>query len=37
MSQKLEYPNLLLWNKWDFTQVKVEDNGLASVIDLRPT
>ena len=37
MSQKLEYPNLHLWNKWDFTQVKVEDIGLQSVIDLRPT
>ena len=37
MSQKLEYPNLRLWNKWDFTQVKVEDIGLASVIDLSPT
>jgi len=37
MSQKLEYPNLLLWNKWDLTQVKVEDIGLAGVIDARPT
>lgn len=36
MSTKLEYPNLLLWNKWDMTHVKVEDQGLASVIDLRP-
>ncbi len=36
MSQKLEYPNLLLWSKWDLTQVKVEDIGLAGVIDARP-
>ena len=37
MSTKLEYANLLLWNKWDMTHVKVEDQGLSSVIDLRPT
>jgi small subunit ribosomal protein S7 len=37
MSTKLEYPNLLLWNKWDITHVKVEDQGLARVIELRPT
>ncbi len=36
MSQKLEYPNLLLWSKWDPTQVRVEDIGLAGVIDARP-
>ncbi len=36
MSQKLEYPNLLLWSKWDLTQVRVEDIGLAGVIDARP-
>jgi small subunit ribosomal protein S7 len=36
MSTKLEYPNLMLWNRWDMTHVKVEDKGLASVIDLRP-
>jgi small subunit ribosomal protein S7 len=36
MSQKLEYPNLLLWGKWDFTQVKVTDIGLGGVIGLRP-
>lgn len=36
MSQKLEYPNLLLWGKWDLTQVKVQDIGLAGVIELRP-
>lgn len=34
---KLEYPNLLLWNKWDFTQVKVTDLGLQRVIDVQPT
>ncbi|HXW37504.1 MAG TPA: 30S ribosomal protein S7 [Nitrososphaerales archaeon] len=32
----LEYPNLLLWNKWDLTQVKVEDPGLQNVISVRP-
>jgi len=37
MSTKLEYPNLLLWNKWDITHVKVEDQGLTRVIELRPT
>jgi small subunit ribosomal protein S7 len=37
MSTKLQYPNLLLWNKWDMTQVKVEDQGLTGVIELRPT
>src|SRR5271156_83632 len=37
MSQKLEYPNLKLWNKWDYTQVKIEDIGLQSVIDLKTT
>jgi small subunit ribosomal protein S7 len=36
LSQKLEYPNLLLWDKWDLSQVKVEDIGLSSVIDVRP-
>jgi len=36
MSTKLQYPNLLLWNKWDLTQVKVNDLGLQSVIDLKP-
>ena len=34
--QSLEYPNLLLWNKWDLTTVKVTDQGLQSVINLRP-
>jgi small subunit ribosomal protein S7 len=32
----LEYPNLLLWNKWDFKEVKVSDPGLKKVINLRP-
>jgi small subunit ribosomal protein S7 len=34
--QALEYPNLLLWNKWDLTAVKVNDIGLQSVIGLKP-
>ncbi len=34
--QALEYPNLLLWNKWDLTSVKVNDVGLQSVIGLKP-
>jgi len=34
--QSLEYPNLLLWNKWDMTGVKIEDEGLQNVISLRP-
>jgi small subunit ribosomal protein S7 len=34
--QSLEYPNLLLWGKWDITGVKVEDEGLKNVISLRP-
>ena len=34
--QSLEYPNLLLWNKWDLTAVKVNDVGLQSVISLKP-
>ena len=32
----LEYPNLLLWEKWDLTGVKVQDPGLQGVISLRP-
>jgi len=32
----LEYPNLLLWGKWDLSAVKVEDPGLQGVIGLRP-
>ena len=34
--QSLEYPNLLLWGRWDVTGVKVEDPGLQTVINLRP-
>jgi small subunit ribosomal protein S7 len=34
--QSLEYPNLLLWNKWDLTAVKVTDQGLQNVINLKP-
>ena len=32
----LEYPNLKLWEKWDFTEVVVKDVGLKSVISLKP-
>ncbi len=32
----LEYPNLLLWGKWDLAGVKVQDPGLQGVISLRP-
>jgi len=34
--QALDYPNLLLWNKWDLTTVKVNDVGLQTVIGLKP-
>jgi small subunit ribosomal protein S7 len=34
--QALDYPNLLLWNKWDLTAVKVNDVGLQTVIGLKP-
>lgn len=34
--QSLEYPNLLLWDRWDMTGVKVEDPGLQTVINVRP-
>ena len=34
--QSLEYPNLLLWGKWDFTKVEVNDPGLKTVISLKP-
>jgi small subunit ribosomal protein S7 len=38
MSSKtaLEYPNLKLWNKWDLTEVAVNDPGLKTVLSLRP-
>ncbi|HUI85655.1 MAG TPA: 30S ribosomal protein S7 [Nitrososphaerales archaeon] len=32
----LEYPNLKLWNKWDLTEVAVNDVGLKTVISLKP-
>ena len=32
----MEYPNLLLWGKWDLTAVKVQDPGLQNVINLKP-
>jgi small subunit ribosomal protein S7 len=34
--QSLEYPNLLLWERWDLSGVKVEDQGLQTVINLKP-
>ncbi len=34
--QATEYPNLLLWNRWDVSGVKVDDPGLLNVIGLRP-
>ena len=34
--QSLDYPNLLLWGKWDMTGVKVGDPGLQNVISLKP-
>ncbi|HME19545.1 MAG TPA: 30S ribosomal protein S7 [Nitrososphaerales archaeon] len=34
--QSLEYPNLLLWEKWDMTGVKIGDPGLQNVINLKP-
>lgn len=34
--QSMEYPNLLLWGKWDLTAVKVQDPGLQNVINLKP-
>jgi len=34
--QSLDYPNLLLWERWDMTGVKVEDPGLQTVINLKP-
>ena len=35
-AQKAEPPKLLLFNRWDTTQVKVEDPGLRNYINLRP-
>jgi small subunit ribosomal protein S7 len=34
--QSLEYPNLLLWGKWDLTKVEVRDPGLKTAISLKP-
>ena len=34
--QSLEYPNLLLWGKWDLTKVEVKDPGLKTAILLKP-
>jgi small subunit ribosomal protein S7 len=34
--QSLEYPNMLLWERWDITGVQVEDPGLQNVISLKP-
>ena len=34
--QSLEYPNLLLWDRWDVTGVKIGDPGLQTVINLKP-
>ncbi|QQG48913.1 MAG: 30S ribosomal protein S7 [archaeon] len=34
--QSLEYPNLLLWERWDISGVKVTDPGLQTVISLKP-
>jgi small subunit ribosomal protein S7 len=34
--QSLEYPNLLLWNRWDLTGIKIQDPGLQTVIGLKP-
>jgi small subunit ribosomal protein S7 len=34
--QSLEYPNLLLWERWDLSGVRVQDEGLKNVISVRP-
>jgi small subunit ribosomal protein S7 len=34
--QSLDYPNLLLWGRWDFTKVVITDPGLLNVISLKP-
>jgi len=34
--QSLEYPNLLLWGRWDLSGVRVEDEGLTNVISVKP-
>jgi len=37
MTMSKSAPNLVLFRKWDLTQVKVEDQGLQRVISLKPT
>lgn len=32
----LEYPNLLMWGKWDLTGIRISDVGLQNVVNLRP-
>jgi small subunit ribosomal protein S7 len=34
--QSLEYPNLLLWGRWDLSGVRVENEGLQNVISVKP-
>ena len=34
--QSLEYTNLLLWERWDLTGVKVDDPRLQTVISVKP-
>jgi len=34
--QALDYPNLLLWERWDLTGIKVQDPGLQTVINVKP-
>jgi len=34
--QSLEYPNLLLWGRWDLSGVRVENEGLKNVISVKP-
>jgi small subunit ribosomal protein S7 len=34
--QSLDYPNMLLWERWDLTGVKVDDPGLQNVLSLKP-
>lgn len=33
--QSLEHQKMLLWNMWDTTEVKIEDQGLQNVISLK--
>ena len=34
--QTFDYPNLLLWGKWDISKVEISDPGLGNVISLKP-